>query len=102
MDESALSEHYDGNLLPDAQTWPRLPLHWWGIPPTRESPLSNAGAHLVPEADATQERTLEAVSSSGVLGQAPWFQPGFCQHQMLLLHRLSSQYHPIVFKAKRI
>ena len=24
------------------QTWPRLPLHWWGIPPTREGPLSNA------------------------------------------------------------
>jgi hypothetical protein len=23
------------------QTWPRLPLHWWGIPPTRKGPLSN-------------------------------------------------------------
>jgi hypothetical protein len=24
------------------QTWPRRPLRWWGIPPTREGPLSNA------------------------------------------------------------
>jgi uncharacterized caspase-like protein len=28
------------------QTWPRLPLHWWGIPPTCEGPLSNAQVYL--------------------------------------------------------
>jgi len=30
--------------------------------------MPNAGAHLLPEADATQERTLEAVRCSAWLG----------------------------------
>jgi hypothetical protein len=33
--------------------------------------MPNAGAHLLPEADATQERTLEAVSSRPLLGLFP-------------------------------
>jgi hypothetical protein len=32
--------------------------------------MPNAGAHLLPEADATQERTLEAVRCSALFGQA--------------------------------
>ena len=37
--------------------------------PTELAP--NAGAHLLPEAGATQERTLEAVRCSALLGPAP-------------------------------
>ena len=32
----------------------------------------NAGAHLLPEAGATQERTLEAVRCSALFGAAGW------------------------------
>jgi hypothetical protein len=33
-------------------------------------PMPNASAHLLPEAGATEERTLEAVRCSAVLGAA--------------------------------
>jgi hypothetical protein len=50
------------------QTWPTPPLPEWGIPPTREGPLSNARCELLLEAGARYERTLEAVSSTPFRG----------------------------------
>jgi hypothetical protein len=42
---------------------------------------ANARAHLLPEAGATQERTLEAVRCSPVLGHTP--APGDLEKQFL-------------------
>ena len=65
---SLLPDYVEKALALVGDTWPRPPIPQWGIPPTREGPLSNARPELLLKAGARHERTLEAVSSRLLLG----------------------------------
>src|SRR5512145_268406 len=56
-------------ILPATQAYVKQRFPLTGVD-ERSTEWPNAGAHLLPKADATQERTLEAVRCSALFGQA--------------------------------